>query len=324
VTAARNEVRFIERAIESTRAQTFSDWEHIIVDDASDDGTVEVVEALRRRDPRIRLLPRISPGGSYRAAMDGIRAADGRYIARLDADDLSTPWRLATQLETLASTPGTRACTGAWRSIDEDEATLGPVRIVATHSNQVLKWRLCLESGLVHSSMLIERDAMLELGGYRSRAVAEDYRIWCQLARRGWLAVTDELVVAYRVHQDQIVAQPGAGDDPLRAEVRQEHVEALTLARWRREDVRALRRIGSPSDPDRAAASAHALHRWASAWRGDRGLGPAAVVELDALTRTLALRHLKWNWRHLRGPELLALTRAIRAEVDRTKLRDPP
>src|ERR1035437_5174793 len=98
LTAVRNGAPYLSETIANIQAQTFSDWEYVIVDDNSDDETIEIVEAARRKDSRLKLLRREISPGPYVAANDGLRIARGGYIVRIDADDLCPPSRIEKQL----------------------------------------------------------------------------------------------------------------------------------------------------------------------------------------------------------------------------------
>src|SRR5688500_7922397 len=99
-----NYARFIGETFDSLRAQTYADWECVVVDDGSTDDTVEVVARWRERDPRIRYLRQ--PNQRQAAAKNtGLKEARGRYIQFLDADDLVEPRKLERQVEFLEATP---------------------------------------------------------------------------------------------------------------------------------------------------------------------------------------------------------------------------
>jgi glycosyltransferase involved in cell wall biosynthesis len=93
-----NAGRYLDAAIASIAAQTFRDWEFVIVDDASTDGSPEVAEAWAKRDSRIRVIRNAVNKGQTPCLNQGLREARGRWIARQDADDLSLPERLERQL----------------------------------------------------------------------------------------------------------------------------------------------------------------------------------------------------------------------------------
>ena len=93
----RNASRFLNESIASIRTQSFANLEFLILDDASTDDSLVIAGLHARVDPRIRILP-LSPSGVAGALNQGISAARGRFIARMDADDVALPDRLAQQL----------------------------------------------------------------------------------------------------------------------------------------------------------------------------------------------------------------------------------
>src|SRR5215471_8580747 len=99
-----NDQRFISTAIDSILLQTFSNFELIIIDDGSTDGTPEILESYARQDLRIRIL-RQPNKGTTAAANLGMSVARGSYIARLDSDDVSYPHRLAVEVDFLQRHP---------------------------------------------------------------------------------------------------------------------------------------------------------------------------------------------------------------------------
>ena len=103
VLPVRNAAGTIARAVASVRAQTFSDWELIVVDDGSTDGTREILRDLARDEPRMKLVEQAATGVAA-AANAGATAARGEFIARMDADDESHPERLAAQVAFLRAT----------------------------------------------------------------------------------------------------------------------------------------------------------------------------------------------------------------------------
>src|SRR5262245_16184953 len=98
LTAVRNGERFLGETIASIRAQTFEDWEYVIVDDASEDATRDVIAAAGREEPRIRSLLLAAPKGPYGAANAGLAISEGRFISRIDADDRAPADRLQRQV----------------------------------------------------------------------------------------------------------------------------------------------------------------------------------------------------------------------------------
>ena len=145
LTAVRNGARHLAATVESIRNQTFTDWEYLIVDDASTDETVLMVEDMARRDSRVRLLRRSTSAGPYVAANDGLREARGTYVVRTDADDLSTPNRIEAQLNFLAAHSEYRACVSYWQGFNDAGIIPHTVTPVARNS-RVFRWALLLSS----------------------------------------------------------------------------------------------------------------------------------------------------------------------------------
>lgn len=294
VTTAHNAESFVEAAIRSIQAQTMRDWEHLVVDDGSTDATSAIVERAAKSDKRIRLLSNPKALGAYRAANEAIATSSGALIARLDADDVSHPRRLEVQTEALDREPGRVASTGGWWAMDESGHRQGSVRPVPSRSNQVLKWRLFLRSGLVHSTLVIRRSAFEELGGYGEGSVAEDFRLWGKLVRGNGLAIVDDPLVGWRRHARQTVADPGTRFEHARLEVRAEHMTASTGSSWSEEDARLMRMLGerSPQSLDGAAAL---MGRWRASWVADSLLLRSERRELGRFSVRVALGHLKRN-----------------------------
>lgn len=292
VTAAKDADAFLSDAIDSIRAQTFTDWEYVVVDDGSTDATASVVEKYAALDGRIRLEQLASSVGPYAAANTVMLGADCQYLARLDADDVSMPDRFQRELDALARAPWARACTGAWQGFDETK-TVGAVRPVRSHRNAVLKWTFCLRSNLVHSTLMIDTECFQQLGGYGPERVAEDFRLWARLVSDGQLAVVDDLLVRYRQHAKQITAAEGMRDQPERLRIRLDHLQRCSDSGWTLDDARDVRYVGRDA-PYPVARGLALLTKWETAWRSDPTLDPEDRRELDALTGRAYIAHLRF------------------------------
>ena len=124
ITPAYGAARFIEATIASARAQTFQDWEMLVVDDASTDATPELVAEQARQDPRIRLYHNPRQAGASASRNLAIEAAAGRWLAFLDSDDLWLPDKLERQLA-FAERSGGAFLYGGFRRISEDGTRIG-------------------------------------------------------------------------------------------------------------------------------------------------------------------------------------------------------
>ncbi len=294
LTCVRNGAQYIAETIESVRAQTFGDWEYVLVDDASDDETPRIIAEHASLDGRVRYVRRETAGGPYVAANHGLDVATGRYVMRIDADDLATPERMAVQLAYLERSPGIRACLGAWRSIDGAGTPSGQIRRLPSTSQRVLRWSLCVVSGVVHSTALVERAAFEEVGRYAPYPTSADLKLWCDLSRREWLGATDDLVAFYRRHDEQITNVRTGVQRQYAWKILQEHLGALTDEPWSLDDVAA---VFAPGRWDRTSFrhGSEMLDRWERAWRSDHHLTDADRRELRTLTLRVRLRHIRMN-----------------------------
>lgn len=291
LTAVLNGVPHLGDAIESIRGQTLDAWEYIIVDDASDDRTPEVLATYASQDPRIRPMRREVRGGPYAAANTGLAEARGRYIARLDADDVALPGRLDRQV-TFLERFGLGACASHWEKMTADGAPTGDV-VRPLGSPLALKYSLCVRQGLAHSSACIERELLLSIGGYREEQTAQDLRLWCELARIDRLGIVPEALLLVRRPGRLTGARAQEQESAARGIIR-DHLMALSGQEWTDEEVRALRPGGGGAS---VAERLRALERWECLWSEDRALGPERR-ELARLARRLRWALVRSGLRH--------------------------
>ena len=291
LTAVRNGARHIGSTIHCALRQNFTDWEYIIVDDASTDQTVGIVAEFQRKDPRIHLVTRPVSGGPYIAANEGLRLARGKYIVRSDADDHFPSHRIERQLQFLETHPEYRSCVSYWRGFTDDK---NPSRTVRVPSNsRVFRWELLLRAPSLHSAVCYERSAIEELGLYRELPLSQDYRLFCELARRDWLGVIPEVLCYVRFHATRQTATNPTMQMELGLDVLSDHMIALTGERWSRADLTALRAVGL-SQRMPVDKGLELIDRWDRLWMAATDLTPQ---DRDELGRTSAFR----RWKHLRS-----------------------
>jgi glycosyltransferase involved in cell wall biosynthesis len=181
VLPAYNAAATIVRAIKSIRAQTFSDWELVIVDDGSTDATPDLVSQLKAEDPRIRLFSKPHEGLAT-ALNAGIAAAQGPFIARMDADDESMPERFALQVEFLQANAGI-GLVSCGVEFGGNRATNAGYALHVDWINsfllpeQIELYRF-IESPLAHPTVMFRRELADKFGGYRAGDFPEDYELW--------------------------------------------------------------------------------------------------------------------------------------------------
>jgi hypothetical protein len=169
------------------RRQTFQGWELLLLDDGSTDDSPELIDSLARKDPRIKAA-HLSHRGIAATLNSGIDRATGRYIARMDADDVSHPRRLALQKAGLDDRPDICAVGCKIRIFPRKETTLGMLTyegwLNSLLTPEEIAREIFIESPLTHPSILIRREALEAVGGYRGEG-PEDYDLWLRLHARG-------------------------------------------------------------------------------------------------------------------------------------------
>jgi glycosyltransferase involved in cell wall biosynthesis len=200
---AYNAEAFVARTLASVRAQTFTNFEAIVVDDGSKDRTAEVVAETVRADPRFRLI-RQANGGVAAARNRALAEARGRYVANIDSDDLWRPQFLERTVQALEAA-GKSAVFAFARTqwIDEQDRLLPQldVQLAAVVDYRELLTRNPVGNG---SAMLMRAAAVRAVGGYDAGLVrdfgqTEDWQLLLQLSWRGVVAAVDEPLVLYRI-----------------------------------------------------------------------------------------------------------------------------
>lgn len=195
---AYNAERYVAQSIQSVLAQTHEDFELIVVNDASTDSTRAVV--LQYDDPRIRLVDNPRNLGIVETLNRAMAMARGRYIARIDADDLCIPTRFAKQKAALDSRPGI-----VMVSAEMSVLSRGAVRFTRQRPEtdlKALRWMLHLGNPVGHSSMMFRAEAVQRLGAYMRREFqyAEDFDFTHRLLAIGDVFIIPEYLVIYRQH----------------------------------------------------------------------------------------------------------------------------
>lgn len=201
----RNGEAFLPEALASIGAQTFTGFELLIIDDGSTDASLAIVREHAARDPRILVVERQHEGvvGTLNA---GIALARGRYIARMDADDVALPTRLEKQIAFLDAHPECVAVGSAVELIDQEGEALGDAQYPRTHEEITAALMNAHDHAtLVHPTVMVRRDALQEVGGYRSsRFPSEDLDLWLRLSDLGELANLPDQLLRYRRHKNSV------------------------------------------------------------------------------------------------------------------------
>jgi hypothetical protein len=194
-----NGVAFLARAVESVLAQTYRDFEFIIIDDGSTDASPQRLRELAARDARIKLVVRENRGLT-KTLNEGVRLATGQYLARMDSDDVSYPDRFAKQVAYLDAHPDVVALGGAYEMID-DAGRVFHVMWYPDDDQHLQESSLSGRPALCHPLVMMRADAVAKVGGYdESFPVAQDNDLWLRLGEVGKLACLPDVLLQYRQH----------------------------------------------------------------------------------------------------------------------------
>lgn len=200
IMAVHNDEAYVREALDSVLAQSFTDFELIVIDDGSTDGSFALVKAFP--DPRLRVLQQDNQGLT-RSLIRGCSQARGEYLARQDADDISQPLRLEEQVEFLDQNPEV-GLVGTMASIIDEAG-----RHISTRRLEVRPGigfgKLSQENQFVHGSIMMRKDAYEQIGGYREFfRYAQDYDLILRLAEHWETANLAEPHYKHRMRADEV------------------------------------------------------------------------------------------------------------------------
>lgn len=164
--AVRNGGPFLRTAIDSILAQTYREFHFLVVDDESTDDSREIVRAYT--DGRIELLCLDRNGGQSAALNIGLRRASTPWVARMDADDYSAPTRFEEQMGALKEDPSL-SCIGTWAWTFRDDPHVCDGTITPRLNHAEIKRELLRTTPIIHGSIVVNKDAILDVGGYNDR-----------------------------------------------------------------------------------------------------------------------------------------------------------
>ncbi len=197
-----NGERFLREAIESILSQTFSDFEFIIVNDGSSDGTAAILDSYAINDLRVHVYHQENRGAAE-SWNRGCSSARGKYIARMDADDIALNERLAQQIDFLEKHNEVGLLGGQLQFIDPTGNTLFNWRYPL--NDQEIRSLLFHGNAFAHPAVVMRKEIFNIVGGYRKVfADTADYDLWLRIAGRCQVANLAEVVLKYRIHPGQV------------------------------------------------------------------------------------------------------------------------
>jgi glycosyltransferase involved in cell wall biosynthesis len=195
-----NGEKYLADTLDSVFAQTYQNWELVIINDGSTDGTENLI--LIHQDKRIKYLPNDGNKGIIFSLNRGILESNGQYIARLDADDISLPERIEKQVEFLSANPEFAMCGSYFQTIDSKGKLLKNVEFPA--NNRDAQSFLLLHNCFCHSAIMMRTNIAKDLKYDENFQVCEDYDLWYRIARTGKILNLPVFMTLYRVHENNM------------------------------------------------------------------------------------------------------------------------
>ena len=194
---------YLSEAIESILHQTYENFEFLIIDDGTTDkGTLAVLERYRKRDQRIRMLVNQGNAGLTKSLNKGLREAGGKYIARMDSDDIARRSRFKTQLEILDLNPHIDVVGGDISEFIGDKQNVVGKRTLPVTDKEIKRYakKRCPFN---HMTVMYRKAAVMKAGGYQDWFWNEDYYLWIRMQERGMVfANTGTVLVDVRVGEE--------------------------------------------------------------------------------------------------------------------------
>lgn len=198
-----NGERLVKEAVDSILNQTFTDFEFIIIDDGSADHSSEILFEKAKLDKRIHVVVNQENIGLTKSLNKALSLANGKYIARMDADDVSLPERLAKQVNFLETHPEIGVLGTGVQIVDGYGNTSQTWQFSTQHG--VLRWCLCFFNPIVHPSVMMRRQIVERAGGYSSDTMfAQDYDLWRRLSGVTRLSNLQDVLLHLRKHDANV------------------------------------------------------------------------------------------------------------------------
>lgn len=188
---------YIKEAIDSVMNQTIQDFEILIIDDCSTDNTLDVVRAYD--DERIKIITKACNKGLIDSLNIGFELAKGKYIARMDGDDINVQHRFEKQIEILEKNPNIKAC-GCW--LQEFGSSNRIIKHRELHNEIVA--RLLISCSMSLGGVMLNREWAIRTRFDENKKHVEDYDFWARMAWSGDFYNIQEVLYYYRIHENQI------------------------------------------------------------------------------------------------------------------------
>lgn len=211
-----NSEKYLAEAIESVLNQTYRNFEFIIVNDGSQDNSLDIIQKYQKKDNRIILIDRENKGLPY-SLNEGISIARGEYIARMDADDICHPKRFKKQLEYMQM-HNLDIC-GSFVDSFNNKGTYN--KISYPTNDRDIKFTLLFHCCLAHPSVIIKRKVFDKIRYDVNYKQAQDYRLWIDAAKENFtFGNIPEALLQYRIHEEQVTISKSKNQQTFARKIR--------------------------------------------------------------------------------------------------------
>ncbi len=216
--------KYLREAIDSILAQSYDNFEFIIIDDGSTDNTWMILNDYD--DVRIQLVRNEENIGMAGSLNKGLALARGEFIARMDADDVSLPERLEKQVRFLNSNPHIGAVGSFAYKIDASGRIIGETR--PPTDPYLVEWGLCFDNYLCHPTFMFRKSTFTQVGGYSEKKWhSEDYDLWSRMVGITRISNLPDRLLLYRHHQESVGSKYFEVQKKMSALNTQEYVSRL-------------------------------------------------------------------------------------------------
>lgn len=277
VLPAFNAEKYVKEAVQSILDQTFISFELIVIDDGSTDGTLQVLQQLKELDERVILITRQNRG-LVETLNEGIDHARGKWLARMDADDIALPNRFERQLQWLGKSDAD-IC-GSWVQFC---GTADKRILKHPQSDAANKMELLFGCSFAHPTVMMKTELVRNLRYDKAWEKCEDYDLWERAARAGWkMTNVPEVLLLYRQHDAQVSTAASVTQQELTQRIRRRRWEFVsTSMNIEREWIAEVLKLREPLLPkfninDVDSAFVELLHH---------ASGEARITVFDHVTR---------------------------------------
>lgn len=239
ICSVRDGARELTRCAMSVLGQSLQEIELILVDDHSGDETWDTIQKLASEDSRVRGVRNQGMGGLTYSLNIGLDFAKGEYVARIDVDDFAHRDRTIKQVAMLDAKPGAAMCASCYRLVDEGDWEM--YCHCPSCNPTLLRWSLCFRNNIRHSTAMWRRS--FDMRYEPAFPYAQDYELWCRMARVGDILVLPEVVSTIRSRPTSITSTKHEEQENMADRVCVEQYEYYTGIRIRPDEARHLRMV---------------------------------------------------------------------------------